>query len=285
MNIALHTDNRDALAQVSKAVDDPWQRQNLVDLAGVDLLVIWSKKFACLGAVKQVRGSGNDVPIICVVDHDTTPREAREIFEAGADDLMRVAIDPRELRARVGSVMRRVNMGQDPRQLICGDITIEPENKRVFGKGRLVRLTGQEYALLEAMALGVKRKGPLYRTLYSDNTVAMKILDVFICKIRRKLEDLGVNPLHVQTIWGMGYTLNPDPEEIAVPNRVKVLNSIGVDWSTVSDLSARSGVPKELLRYHLQRFTNSRQIEHRTTLPLAYRLPPKQNLTHQGEAA
>ena len=106
---------------------------------------------------------------------------------------------------------------------VCGSaidempVTFYPERGMVIAGGRFTVLTGKEMVLLEALCRSFPKgltKAQLMDACYSGmDEPALKIVDVFICKIRKKVEPLGVR---IDTIWGKGYALAIDKKPVMI---------------------------------------------------------------------
>jgi two-component system cell cycle response regulator CtrA len=129
------------------------------------------------------------------------------VLQAGADDLIVEALSHEEVFMKVQNLVRRSRGFQD-NVLSIGNIEINMNAKKIYAKGKPVTLTKKEYQIAEILAL---RKGAvlskeaildhLYGGLDEPNP---KIIDVFVCKIRKKLQALGVDDF-IETNWGRGY--------------------------------------------------------------------------------
>lgn len=132
-------------------------------------------------------------------------------LSSGADDVVTRPFLPAELVARIHAVVRR-SKGHAASVIHVSDLTVNLDTHAVTVAGRPVHLTGKEYAMLELMAL---RKGSLITKemflnhLYGGmDEPEIKIIDVFICKLRKKLfaATEGRSDF-VETVWGRGYVL------------------------------------------------------------------------------
>jgi two-component system cell cycle response regulator CtrA len=129
------------------------------------------------------------------------------VLQAGADDLIVEALSHEEVFMKVQNLVRRSRGFQD-NVLSIGNIEINMNAKKIYAKGKPVTLTKKEYQIAEILAL---RKGAvlskeaildhLYGGLDEPNP---KIIDVFVCKIRKKLQAMGVDDF-IETNWGRGY--------------------------------------------------------------------------------
>ena len=136
----------------------------------------------------------------------------------GADDYLSKPFHKDELVARMHALVRR-SKGHANSVIETGDLVVDLEARSVELYGQKLHLTGKEYQMLELLAL---RKGStltkemflnhLYGDLDEPNS---KIIDVFICKIRKKLINASGGRDYIETIWGRGYTLR-EPSEQAI---------------------------------------------------------------------
>jgi two-component system cell cycle response regulator CtrA len=124
------------------------------------------------------------------------------------------ADDKRELQARLQAILRR-SKGHSQNTIEVGRLSVNLDTRTVEIDGKMVHLTGKEYGIIELLAL---RKGltltkeAFLNHLYNGmDEPEIKIIDVFICKLRKKLEDASGGMNYIETVWGRGYVLR-DPE-------------------------------------------------------------------------
>ncbi len=133
-------------------------------------------------------------------------------LNAGADDYLTKPFHKDELVARIHAVVRRAT-GHVSSVITTGNLSVNISERTVTVDGNAVRFTGKEYAMLELLSL---RKGmtlpkeAFLNHLYGGmDEPEIKIIDVFICKIRKKLAAAGGHP--IETVWGRGYVLRDPP--------------------------------------------------------------------------
>jgi two-component system cell cycle response regulator CtrA len=141
-------------------------------------------------------------------------------FGAGADDYVTKPFNKAELMARIHALVRR-SQGHAQSLIVTGPVSIDLAARTVEVDGRRVGLTGKEYAILEMLSLrkGMTLTKEMFLThLYGGrDEPELKIIDVFICKLRKKLFLAGAPASGcIETVWGRGYSLR-DPQNERVP--------------------------------------------------------------------
>ncbi len=184
------------------------------DAVVLDLMLPDMEGFEVL---RRLRAAGHDTPVL-VLSGLSRPQVKVRALSAGADDFITKPFDKAELVARIQAIVRR-SKGYSQPGLQVGPLHLNLDSREVSVDGQPVHLTGKEYAVLELLTLRrgmVLTKEVFLNHLYGGmDEPEMKIIDVFICKLRKKLAQAGADGL-IGTVWGRGYTMRA-PE--AVPER------------------------------------------------------------------
>ena len=175
---------------------------NLPDMSGYDVL-----RSLRLGKIKT--------PVLILSGLNGIEQKVKGLG-LGADDYLTKPFQSDELIARIRAILRR--SGDQVESVIrCGDLTLKLDQKRAEMGRRDVGLTTKEYQILELLAM---RQGtPITKDMFLSHLYAgmdepaQKIIDVFICKLRKKLTEASGGRDYIQTIWGRGYVLR-DPEPV-----------------------------------------------------------------------
>lgn len=167
--------------------------------------------------VRTMRATRNNTPIMILSGLSGSDKKVKGLG-FGADDYLTKPFDRSELIARVNALVRRSKGLADP-IVRTGNMEINLNSKIVTIGGKVLHLTSKEYALVELLAI---RKGTTINKeqflnhLYGGmDEPEMKIIDVFLCKIRRKIEKLSGGREYIETVWGRGYILKDFPITIS----------------------------------------------------------------------
>ncbi len=165
--------------------------------------------------VRRMRGARVETPVM-ILSGPTRPQAKVKGFGMGADDYITKPFDKSELVARIQAVIRR-SKGYSQPLLRIGNLQLNLDSRDVLVEDKTVHLTGKEYAILELLVLRkgmVLTKEAFLNHLYGGiDEPEMKIIDVFICKLRKKLAQAGAGNL-IGTVWGRGYMMR-DPNSQA----------------------------------------------------------------------
>ncbi|MCF7700501.1 response regulator transcription factor CtrA [Loktanella sp. M215] len=163
--------------------------------------------------LRQLRLARIDTPILILSGEDDTENKLKG-FGFGADDYLTKPFHREELVARIHAIIRR-SKGHAQSIIKTGGIAVNLDAKTVEVDGNSVHLTGKEYQMLELLSL---RKGTtLTKEMFLNHLYGgmdepeLKIIDVFICKLRKKLSEATGGDNFIETVWGRGYVLR-DPE-------------------------------------------------------------------------
>ncbi len=175
--------------------------------------------------LRQLRLAKIETPTLVLSGYDDAENKIKS-FGSGADDYMTKPFHREELIARIHAIVRR-SKGHAQSSIQTGNILVNLDAKTVDVEGQPVHLTGKEYQMLELLSL---RKGTtLTKEMFLNHLYGgmdepeLKIIDVFICKLRKKLAQATGGENYIETVWGRGYVLR-DP--IPVEDRPKI--AVGV---------------------------------------------------------
>ncbi len=143
----------------------------------------------------------------------------------GADDFLTKPFDRRELIARIQAIVRRAK-GHSESVIRTGKLTVNLDSRTVDVETQPLHLTGKEYGILELLSL---RKGTtLTKEMFLNHLYGgmdepeLKIIDVFICKLRKKLSVATGGENYIETVWGRGYVLRDPPADVTTSARKTV---------------------------------------------------------------
>ncbi len=168
--------------------------------------------------IQEARAEGIATPIV-VVSARGTEHDRVHALEIGADDYLVKPFSMKELAARVGAAARRGTRAQDPRrgeEIVIEELRLDPRNVQAYVDGSSAELTPTEFRLIYALAMDMGRvltRDELLqrvwgrRASHRDRTV-----DVFVRKLREKVDNRATRHTFLQTRYGVGYKLEPEPK-------------------------------------------------------------------------
>ena len=173
---------------------------NLPDMHGYDVL-------------KKLRLSKVNTPVLILSGMGELENKVKGLG-FGADDYLTKPFYKEELVARIQAIIRR-SKGHAESIIRTGKLSVNLDTKTVDVNNQRVHLTGKEYAMLELLSL--RKSTTLTKEMFLNHLYGgmdepeLKIIDVFICKLRKKLMAIcGEN--YIETVWGRGYVLR-DPDQ------------------------------------------------------------------------
>jgi two-component system cell cycle response regulator CtrA len=189
---------------------------DLGKLYDYDAIVLGTTKdVAPLDIIRQIRTSKVRTPILMLSSLAAIEDKVKAL-DVGADDHMTTPVHKDEVIARLRSIVRR-SKGHAQPKLTAENVVLNMDSRTVEVAGAPVHLTGKEYAMLELLMLrkgNVQSKEQFLNHLYGGmDEPEMKIVDVFMCKLRRKLSNAGAFDL-IETVWGRGYLIREGAESI-----------------------------------------------------------------------
>ncbi|HEY4809766.1 MAG TPA: response regulator transcription factor [Solirubrobacteraceae bacterium] len=180
-----------------------------VDALIVDIAILGARRWKWLARLCEQRP---DVRVI-VCTGTSTVAERVCALRLGADDWLSKPCHPEELLARIEAVTahRRRPETRDLAPIVVGDVEIRPDQFQAFVRGRSLRLTRREYQLIELLARAdgeVLAREDIYECLWGGEMLRNdRSVDVFVHKLRRKLERASPGWHYVHTHFGVGYRL------------------------------------------------------------------------------
>ena len=174
----------------------------LPDMDGIDVL-------------RRLRDARVKTPVLILSGLTESENKVKGLG-TGADDYLTKPFNKDELIARIQAIVRR-SQGHSQSIVDTGRLAVNLDAQTIEVDGHSVHLTGKEYGILELLSL---RKGTtLTKEMFLNHLYGgmdepeLKIIDVFICKLRKKLSTATGGENYIQTVWGRGYVLR-DPEEV-----------------------------------------------------------------------
>ncbi|MCZ6511377.1 MAG: response regulator transcription factor [Alphaproteobacteria bacterium] len=196
--------------RVTTSADAAEARQLLTslefDLVVLDVMMPGESGFELTSGLREF----SVVPILLLTAMGE-PEDRIDGLERGADDYLTKPFEPRELLARIRSILRRAAPRTDRAEIVLGDHQYDPVRQQLLGPDGLVRLTGAEARLLQVLAANPGH--PISREVLQRQSQlggTVRAVDVQVTRLRRKIEPNPKIPRYLQTIRGQGYVLWPD---------------------------------------------------------------------------
>jgi two-component system cell cycle response regulator CtrA len=169
---------------------------NLPDISGYDVL-------------RSLRSARVTTPVL-ILSGLASIEDKIKGLRLGADDFLAKPFHKDELVARIHALVRR-SKGHAESVIAVGNLVVNLEARSVELDGQTLHLTGKEYQILALLALrqgSTLTKEMFLNHLYGDlDEPEVKIIDVFICKLRKKLANASGGLDYIETVWGRGYAL------------------------------------------------------------------------------
>ncbi len=164
--------------------------------------------------LRRLRDARVETPVL-ILSGLGEPEQKIKGLGTGADDYLTKPFNKEELLARIQAIVRR-SKGHSQSIITTGKLAVNLDAHTVEVNGKTIHLTGKEYGIIELLSL---RKGTtLTKEMFLNHLYGgmdepeLKIIDVFICKLRKKLNAAADGDNYIETVWGRGYVLQ-DPEE------------------------------------------------------------------------
>ncbi|MEQ8287569.1 response regulator transcription factor CtrA [Thalassospira sp.] len=163
--------------------------------------------------LRRLRDARVDTPVLILSGLTETEDKVKGLG-FGADDYLTKPFEKTELLARVQAIVRR-SRGHAQSMIATGKLNVNLDARTVDVDGSPLHLTGKEYGILELLSL---RKGTtLTKEMFLNHLYGgmdepeLKIIDVFVCKLRKKIQSATKGDNYIHTVWGRGYVLR-DPD-------------------------------------------------------------------------
>ena len=168
--------------------------------------------------LRRLRDARVDTPVLILSGMTETEDKVKGLG-FGADDYLTKPFDKVELLARIQAIVRR-SRGHAQSMISTGKLNVNLDARTVDVDGSPLHLTGKEYGILELLSL---RKGTtLTKEMFLNHLYGgmdepeLKIIDVFVCKLRKKIQSATKGDNYIHTVWGRGYVLrDPDTNSAA----------------------------------------------------------------------
>lgn len=197
-----------------------YDRDPAFDLVLLDVMLPGEDGFHCC---RRLRAQGFVGPVVMLTGRSASHQKVQGL-EAGADDYVTKPFDPEELLARLRAHLRRareystLSAAARPTTLLLGpDVTVDLQNRDVLRGGTAIPLTAREFELLSLMArqpdVALDKTWIFQQVWGGASELGMKVLAVYVRRLRAKIEPDMDNPRFLLTVRGLGYKLHvPAPD-------------------------------------------------------------------------
>ena len=165
--------------------------------------------------LRRLRDSRIETPVLILSGLTGSENKVKGLG-IGADDYLTKPFNKEELLARIQAIVRR-SQGHSQSVIQTGMLMVNLDTRTIEVNGQPIHLTGKEYGILELLTL---RKGTtLTKEMFLNHLYGgmdepeLKIIDVFICKLRKKLSNATGGETYIETVWGRGYVLRDPADE------------------------------------------------------------------------
>jgi DNA-binding response OmpR family regulator len=190
------------------AIDEA--RRRSPDLLVLDVMMPKVDGLDVCRVLRADTGDGADVPIIMLTARSTED-DLLLGLDLGADDYLTKPYNPRELVARVRTVLRRTRIRSEGETYRVGDLEIDPVRHEIRLAGELVEATPAEFKILACLAASpgraFSRQQLLEHAFGFDHYVFDRTIDVHVMNLRKKIEAAPGTPKYLRTVYGVGYKL------------------------------------------------------------------------------
>jgi two-component system OmpR family response regulator len=191
------------------SVDDPYIGLSELDIGEYELLILdlTLPGIDGLELLPKIREKSNIPIIISSARDDITDKVLG--LERGADDYLPKPYNPRELEARIKSLLRRVVKKEEPPTNKLFDLS--EDERSIHFQGQLLQLTAAEFDILSSLIIKqggvVSRDTIIYNSPHIDDESLPKNIDVMVSRIRTKLQQIDPDSRHIKSVRGIGYQL------------------------------------------------------------------------------
>jgi two-component system OmpR family response regulator len=196
-----------------KSVPDPFLGLSELETERFDLVILdlTLPGMDGLEVCEEIRKKTNIPIIISSARSDITDKIVG--LEKGADDYLPKPYDPRELVARIKTILRRIGRDKSETETQRADLYLDDSTKMIYLYGEPLNLTAAEYGILayliEHANEVVSREDLIYNVDAVHEESSLKSIDVIISRIRHKLGDNPKHPRFIRSVRGLGYRLTP----------------------------------------------------------------------------